>query len=129
MPNHVCLGATLNCNMGIGPSTLMVLPINMVSTSFVPAANIMDNKPFVNIMPFPLCQAKANPTVIAATAAALGTPTPAACIPNTPAPWMGANPTVTLANVPALDKGAKLVCMWGGQITVANEGQTTHQTP
>ncbi|WP_418315377.1 DUF4280 domain-containing protein [Piscinibacter sakaiensis] len=129
MPNHVCHGAMLKCSMGIGPSTLMVLPDKQCLTSFMPAANIMDHKPFINIMPFPLCNAKLNPTVIAATAAALGTPTPAACVPNTPAPWAAGSPTVILKFMPALNKSSKLMCAWGGVIEIAIEGQMTEAIP
>lgn len=129
MPFHVCDGALLMCTMGIGPSTLGVLPINMVNTSNKPAANIMDHKPFINIKPFPLCNAKLNPTVIAATAAALGTPTPSACVPNTPAPWTPGSPTVTLKFFPALNKSSQLMCMWGGSISISFEGEVTEQIP
>ena len=52
MPNHVCMGAVLQCSFGVAPSSLVVLPTNKMLTSFVPAANIMDHKPMVNIMPF-----------------------------------------------------------------------------
>ena len=103
MPNQVCMGAMLKCSMGVAPSSLVVLPVNRVMTSYVPAANIMDNKPMVNIMPFGMCQSPANPTVAAATAAALGVLTPMPCIPNTPAPWAPGAPTVMIANMPALD--------------------------
>ena len=129
MPNQVCMGAMLKCSMGMAPSSLVVLPVNRVMTSNVPAANIMDNKPMVNIMPFGMCQSPANPTVAAATAAALGVLTPMPCIPNTPAPWAPGAPTVLIANMPALDDTSKLMCLWAGVIEVTYAGQATHQIP
>ena len=79
------MGATLQCSFGVAPSALMVLPQNRVLTGPVPsAANIMDNKPLVNILPFGMCSSLANPTVAIATAAALGVLTPMPCIPVTP---------------------------------------------
>ena len=129
MPNHVCHGALLKCTMGMAPSTLAVLPIKMVNTSNVPAANIMDHVPMVNIMPFGMCQSPANPMVAAATAAAMGVLTPMPCIPVTPAPWVTGSPTVTLANQPALNKSSMLMCNWAGQISIQMEGQMTHTIP
>jgi len=129
MPNQVCMGAMLKCSMGLAPSSLVVLPVNRVMTSNVPAANIMDNKPLVNIMPFGMCQSPANPTVAAATAAALGVLTPMPCVPNTPAPWVPGAPTVMIANQPALDDTSKLMCIWAGVIEVTYAGQATHQIP
>lgn len=128
MALQVCMGALLKCSMGVAPSPLAVLPINRVLTQ-TPDANIMDHVPMLNIMPFGMCQAPANPAVIAATTAALGTPTPAPCIPATPAPWMPGAPTVHIANLPALDNTSKLTCIWGGMIEVTNAGQTTVQIP
>ncbi len=129
MPNHVCMGAALQCTFGLAPSSLVVLPVNKVMTSYVPAANIMDNKPMVNIMPFGMCQSPSNPMVAAATAAALGVLTPMPCIPATTAPWAPGAPTVLLANMPALDDTSKLMCMWGGVISVNFAGQATEQIP
>ena len=129
MPNHVCMGAALQCTFGVAPSSLVVLPVNKVMTSYVPAANIMDNKPMVNIMPFGMCQSPSNPVVAAATAAALGVLTPMPCIPATTAPWAPGAPTVLLANLPALDDTSKLMCMWGGVISVNFAGQATEQIP
>ena len=129
MGMQVCMGAMLKCSMGLAPSSLVVLPVNRVMTSYVPAANIMDNKPMVNIMPFGMCQSPANPTVAAATAAALGVLTPMPCIPNTPAPWAPGAPTVMIANMPALDDTSKLMCLWAGVIEVTYAGQATHQIP
>jgi hypothetical protein len=126
MPKHVCNGALLKCSMGLAPSTFVVLPINRELTSTQPAANIMDHIPMLNVMPFGMCQSPSNPVVIAATAAALGTPTPAPCIPATPAPWMPGSPTVLLANMPALNDTSKLNCIWAGIIEVTMPGQMTH---
>ena len=38
MGMHVCMGATLQCSFGAAPSNLVVLPVNAVVTSGVPAA-------------------------------------------------------------------------------------------
>lgn len=129
MPNHVCMGAALQCSFGVAPSSLVVLPVNKVMTSNVPAANIMDNKPMVNIMPFGMCQSPSNPVVAAATVAALGVLTPMPCIPATTAPWAPGAATVLLANMPALDDTSTLMCMWGGVIKVNYAGQATEQIP
>ncbi len=126
---HVCMGAMLQCSFGAAPSTLVVLPANKVITSNMPAANIMDNKPMVNILPFGVCSSLANPMVAAATAAALGVLTPMPCIPVTPAPWVPGAPTVLLGNMPSLQNSSKLMCMWAGVIQVLVPGQFTEMIP
>ena len=129
MSNHVCMGALLQCTFGVAPSSLVVLPANKMLTSFVPAANIMDHIPMTNVMPFGMCSSPSNPTVAAATAAALGVLTPMPCIPVTPAPWAPGAPTVLLANQPALNDTSKLACNWGGVISINFAGQATEQIP
>ncbi len=124
MALQVCMGAMLQCSFGVAPSSLSVLPVNKVLTG-TPDANIMDNKPMVNIMPFGMCSSPANPTVAAATAAALGVLTPMPCVPVTTAPWAPGAPTVLIANMPALDNSSKLMCTWGGVIQITDPGQTT----
>ena len=89
----------------------------------------MDNKPLVNILPFGMCSSPSNPAVIAATAAALGTPTPALCVPVIPAPWMPGAATVLIANMPALDNTCTLTCAWAGVIQITNAGQSTVEIP
>lgn len=125
---QVCMGAILKCSFGAAPSSLVVLPVNRVQTG-TPDANIMDNKPLVNIMPFGMCSAPANPAVQAATAAALGTPTPAPCVPVIPAPWSPGSQTVLIANMPALNKTSTLTCAWAGVIEIQYEGQSTVLIP
>ncbi|SFM02176.1 protein of unknown function [Paenibacillus sp. 1_12] len=124
----VCGGAMLQCSFGAAPGTLNVLPANLVMTS-MPIANIMDNKPMLNIMPFGMCNSPSNPMVAAATAAAFGVLTPMPCIPVTAAPWVPGSPTVLVANMPALNNSSKCMCNWGGVIQVVNPGQATIQVP
>jgi hypothetical protein len=126
---QVVTGAMMMCTFGAAPSTLAVLPVNKVMVGGPPAANIMDNKPMVNVPPFGVCMSMANPTVAAATAAALGVLTPMPCIPNTAAPWIVGAPTVLLANMPALNDSSMLMCNWGGMIKINVPGQFTTMVP
>jgi hypothetical protein len=123
------MGAMMQCTFGMAPSSLVVLPTNKVFTSEMPDANIMDHIPMTNIMPFGMCMSPSNPTVAAATAAALGVLTPMPCIPATPAPWVPGAATVLLGNMPTLDNVSQLMCIWGGVIMFTNPGEETVMVP
>ena len=123
MTLQVVSGATMMCTFGLAPSTLNVLPANRSLNGGTPAANIMDNVPMLNIPPFGMCNSMANPTVIAATAAAQGVLTPMPCVPLIPGPWVGAVPTVSVGPMPALTNTCQLMCAWAGVITVLVPGQ------
>jgi len=112
----------LTCSFGVAPSSLVVLPANKVLAS-APAANIMDNKPIMNVPPFGMCQSMANPTVAAATAAAMGVLTPMPCMPVIPGPWAPGCPTVLVGNMPALTKDCMLNCAYGGVIQIGTPAQ------
>lgn len=129
MPTQVVNTALLACSFGAAPSTLTVLPVNRVNCGNQPAANIMDHKPNVNIMPFGMCLSPSNPAVISATSAALGVFTPMPCVPATPAPWVPGAVTVKIANQPALDNVSKCNCLWAGIISVAFPGQVQTNIP
>jgi hypothetical protein len=129
MAMQVCMGAMMMCSFGIAPSSLVVLPTNRVMTNQVPDANIMDHIPMVNILPFGMCTCPANPSVAAATTAALGVLTPMPCIPNTPAPWVPGAPSVLLGNAPTLDDTSKLMCAYGGVIQFTTPGEFTVMVP
>ncbi|MCA8973554.1 MAG: DUF4280 domain-containing protein [Planctomycetes bacterium] len=128
MALQVVAGASMMCTFGAAPSTLIVLPQNKVLDG-PPAANIMDNKPMVNIPPFGVCMSLANPTVAAATSAALGVLTPMPCIPVIPAPWAPGAVIALIANMPALNNTSKCMCAYGGVISVVNPGQTKMLIP
>lgn len=115
----------LQCTFGAAPSALTVLPANRVMVGGMPAANIVDSKPMANIMPFGMCMSMSNPTVAAATAAALGVLTPMPCIPAVVAPWIPSGPQVTIANMPVVDTGGKCLCTWGGNIAPVSPAQMT----
>ncbi|MGA0955435.1 MAG: DUF4280 domain-containing protein [Burkholderiaceae bacterium] len=128
MAKQVCAGAMMQCSFGVAPSSLVVLPVNRVFTT-TPAANILDSIPMLNVPPFGMCQSIANPSVAAATAAALGVLTPMPCIPVTPAPWSPGSATVKLGGMPALQDSSKLNCVWGGSISINQPGQQTVSIP
>ena len=111
-----CSGTMMACSFGAAPSSLQVLPMNKVMATGPPAANIMDNKPMLNILPFGMCMSMANPTVAAATAAALGVLTPMPCIPATAAPWTPMAPKVLVGSAPIVTLDSKLMCSYGGVI-------------
>lgn len=119
-------GAALQCTFGMAPSVLNVLPAVRV-VSGMPMATIMDQAPMVNIMPFGMCSSLANPTVAAATAAALGALTPMPCIPVIPAPWTPGSPTVLAGGKPCLNQTSKCMCAYGGVISIQNPGTTSVQ--
>ncbi len=128
MAMQVCMGAMMQCSQGMAPSSLIPTP-KTVMTSYVMAANILDNIPFANIPPFGMCTSMANPAVAAATAAALGVLTPMPCTPVTPAPWAPGSPTVLVTGAPALNNSSKLMCVFAGVISINMPGQFTHQIP
>jgi len=89
------------------------------------AATIMDNK----FPSFGMCSCPANPSVAAATAAALGVLTPMPCVPATVAPWVPGCPTVLVGGKPLLNNSSKLMCAYGGIIQVTMTPALTVQCP
>lgn len=117
--------AMLTCTFGTAPATYMVLPTAMVNAGSMPAGTIMDYAPLVNVLTFAMCSSPSNPTVAAATAAALGVLTPMPCIPATASPWTSGSSTVMIGGNPALHNGCKLMCSYGGSISISTPGQFT----
>lgn len=122
----VCGGAVISCSFGMTPSVLNVLPAARVMTSQA-LATIMDQAPMVNITPFGMCSSMANPTVAAATAAALGVLTPMPCVPVPAGPWAPGCPTLLIGGKPALTSDSKLMCSWGGVIQITFPGTVNVQ--
>ena len=129
MGEQVTSGAMLMCTFGMAPGTLTVLPVNRTMVGGNPAATIMDQVPMVNIGTFGMCMSIANPTVAAATSAAMGVLTPMPCIPVIPAPWAPGSPTVMIGNLPALNNSSQCMCAWAGVIQITMPGQLTTTVP
>lgn len=124
MPNPVALGSLIKCTQGVAPMPLVVLPIARVTSSFIPLATVNDFIPFVNIPPFVMCNSAANPAVVAARAAALGSPVPGPCVPVTTGPWTKGARKVKIGGAAALTKDSKCRCAWNGEISVVNTPAT-----
>lgn len=118
MAPPVVMGDTLMCSFGMAPGSIIVIPTNRVMAANKPMANILDNKPFVNIPMFGNCMSLTNPVTASLTAAALGVLTPGPCTPVTPTPWAPGAPTAQVANAPALTATSKCNCIYGGVISV-----------
>ena len=118
----------MTCTFGAAPSVFNATPRPVLTSNLV-AGVITDNIPIVNVPPFGMCTSLSNPTVAAATAAALGVLTPMPCLPVLPAPWAPGVANVLIGNIPALDNNCKLTCAWGGMIAITFAGQVTHQIP
>lgn len=119
-PNAVA-GAMLSCSFGVAPSALMPKGTARVLIEGRPAATITDMVPGANIPPFGMCTSLSNPTVAAATSAALGVLTPMPCVPMA-TPWVPVAPTTLIGGQPALTTGSTCTCTWGGVIQITNPG-------
>lgn len=120
----VVAGATIACTMAVPGNTSSLVSTSTILIDNKPALTIKDNAFGANVIPFPLCQAPANPAVQAATAAAMGVPTPSACMGNFIGPWLPEQVDKILGSSPCLTQGCTLQCAWGGTIQILNPGQT-----
>ena len=114
--------------MGAAPAPLVVLPIGSI-TMIGPPATGSDYTPMLNVMTFGMCMSPSNPTVAAATAAALGVLTPMPCIPMTVTPWNPPLAAVTAGTGPAVSATCMLMCTWGGMISQVFPGQVPVMLP
>lgn len=121
--SYVCSGATMRCTMGTSQARLTVLPIRTVYLTRQPMANISDHLTMVNLAPFGRCRSLGFPATAAATAAHHGHLTPMPCMHNTPFPWMRGKNDYIIKGDPALLRSSTCSCMWGGTISIVNDGQ------
>ena len=89
------------------------------------SATIIDNK----LTTFGMCSCPNNPTVAAATAAAMGVLTPMPCVPATPAPWTPGVSTIVVCGQPLLNNTSTLQCSYGGVIQITATPAVSIQVP
>ena len=114
----------MKCSFGVAPMPLNVVPSARVMIGGKPAATIADCVTGMNIAPFVMCMSLSNPTVAAATAAALGVLTPMPCVPI-PTPWTPGAPTVLIGGKPAVNLQCMSTCAYGGVIQLLPPGTPT----
>lgn len=118
-------GAVAMCSFGVAPTPLTFLPTPRVMIGGMTAGTIADVIPMANIKPFGMCTSLANPTVAAATVAALGVLTPMPCVPTIAGPWTPVAPRTLIGGKPALASGSTCQCIWGGVVTMTSTGTVT----
>jgi uncharacterized Zn-binding protein involved in type VI secretion len=110
------MGALLQCDFGLVPASLVVMPDDQVLVEGTPMANIMCSE-VINVPTFGMCTSLANPEVAAATTAALGVLTPMPCEPVL-TPWVPGSPTTLIGGQPALVAGSTCMCAFAGTIEI-----------
>ena len=121
--SYVCSGATLRCTMGTNQAKLTVLPTRTVYLTGQPMANISDHLTMVNLAPFGRCRSLGFPATASATAANYGSLTPMPCMHNTPLKWVGGKDDYKVRDDLALLKSSTCSCLWGGTISIVDDGQ------
>lgn len=120
MSKLVVSGATLECDQGVTPGSLTVLPASQCDVDGQPIATVNDHLPTVNIAPFGACKTQANPAVAAATAAAMGVLTHQPCVPVTSSRWSPGSSLGDLQGDALLTADCTCKCQWSGEISVVD---------
>ena len=123
MSQLVVMTATAQCTMGQAPAPVRVTSNQMVLADNKPVATIQDGQGMANVGPFGMCTSMANPQVAAATAAKFGTLTPMPCVPQTTGMWIPTKPMVLVGGKPCVTNDCKLICAYGGNISLTMAGQ------
>jgi hypothetical protein len=129
MRKLVVHGAQLKCSYGTLPGVLWVSAANSVDGDRQCAATVNDYFPSTNVITFGQCTTLGNPSVAAMTAAAMGTPTPAPCVPVITAPWTPGAPAVTINHVKVLTDDSTCRCAWNGEIGITDAGEGSIELP
>ncbi|MCR4997039.1 MAG: DUF4280 domain-containing protein [Butyrivibrio sp.] len=123
MSELVVASGTCMCSMGMAPAPLKVTNNAKVLADGKPCGTMADAQGVANVGPFGMCTSLANPTVAAATAAALGVLTPQPCVPAVTGTWIPTKPKILIGGKPCLSSDCKAVCAYAGSLSVAFAGQ------
>lgn len=124
---YTCSGAVLRCTQGTSNGSLVATP-KCVSLCTHQQCNIGDHISMANVRPFGRCRSLGYPPTAAATAAHHGHLTPMPCVPGTPFAWSVVDANSLLCGKPALLNTSKLRCVYGGEISIVNPGQSLETT-
>lgn len=113
----VVTGTPMTCSMGTAPMPFVATGTSLTTAMKLDVGTVNDIVMGTNIPPFILCKSPSNPTVAAATAAALGVLTPMPCTPMVSGPWSPGSSVAKLAKQKALTKGSTCTCSFGGTIS------------
>lgn len=116
-------GASIICTMGLGIGMFTATSQMVCLAGGKPMGTIRDTGPLINVGTCGMCTSLLNPTVSAATAAALGVLTPQPCIPSPVGVWLPGSQTMA-GNTPCITIESKLTCAYGGSIGITAPGQT-----
>jgi len=118
MAEYLTTWCMLTCTMGAVPAPFVTMPLpgKTQHMGALPGALITDIVPLVNIPTFVMCRAPSNPTVIAATTAAMGVPTPGACLPVPASGWFPPAISETYCGLSKALISSKCLCAYGGTI-------------
>jgi hypothetical protein len=97
----------IDCQFGTAPTPFMVIEPGRPLVTKRLMGTIKDNIPFVNIIPFILCQSPKNPAYIAAKA--VGAVAPCTPITNA-APWTPGSALCQYKGTPVLHESCRLTC-------------------
>ncbi len=122
MGQIVVTGASAACTFGAAPGTVNVTSQAVCLVDNRPAATIQDCQ-VANITPFGMCSSMANPQVAAATAAAMGVLTPMPCVMVAAGTWIPTKPAVLINGKPCLTSDCRLMCAYGGSISIVSPGE------
>lgn len=119
-------GSTCMCDKGLAPC-VVAMGLPTVMTVQTPSLNALTATP-AELPTFGMCTSQTNPTVAAATSAAMGVLTPMPCVPVFIPPWSGTSATVKLTGSPAVNAMSTLKCAFGGTIKVTVTANQTVKT-
>lgn len=121
--SYVVMGAITECTWGTKESRLILPLSHGVYINGKAQLNIMDFKPFYNILPFGKCKSLVNPAVQAAIAASNGSVRESVCMPVIVTPWVNGKADNKVAGHDALLCSSTNLCMFCGLITINDDGQ------
>ncbi len=125
MSEFATLGANTQCTFGDVPSPLRITSQQKVIIGGQVAAAIDDASGMANVGPYGMCKSLLNPAVAAATAAALGVLTPQPCVPAPAGTWIPTHPAISVSGKPCLTIDCKMMCSYGGTISIVAPNQMT----